>query len=255
MPGDDVRSIDWKVTARTRKPYARVFTEERDRPALLVVDQRIAMFYGTVRSLKSYAAAELAALGAWRVTSQGDRVGALVFDDADIQEFRPHRSRQAVLRLLQSVVEKNRALRADADGSPKSGMLNEVLERALRLAKHDYLVTVISDFDGVDDDTRGLVLRLAQHNDVLLLLVHDPSATDLPDRGRVVVSNGDVQVEVDLASGKERTALLAFSSERLQRVLSWQRELGVPVLPIHTGADVTEQIRHLLGHAPRGRRG
>ena len=67
LPGDDIRTIDWKVTARTRKPYVRVFTEERDRPALLVVDQRLSMFFGTKKNMKSVTAAELAAAGAWRV--------------------------------------------------------------------------------------------------------------------------------------------------------------------------------------------
>jgi len=90
LPGDDPRTIDWKVTARTGTPFVRVYTEERDRPALLVVDQRINMFFGSRVAMKSVVAAQLAALGAWRVFDQGDRVGALVFDDADIAEVRPH---------------------------------------------------------------------------------------------------------------------------------------------------------------------
>ncbi len=82
LPGDDVRSIDWKVTARTRKPHTRVYTDERERRVLLVVDQRLAMFFGTRVQMKSVTAAELAALLAWHVVGAGDRVGAVVFDDA-----------------------------------------------------------------------------------------------------------------------------------------------------------------------------
>ena len=83
LPGDDVRTIDWRVTARTGVPHTRVYTEERDRPALLVVDQRLAMFFGTRLNLKSVTAAEAAALAAWRVFLSGDRVGAVVFDDPE----------------------------------------------------------------------------------------------------------------------------------------------------------------------------
>ena len=81
QPGDDVRSIDWKVTARTRKPHTRVYTDERERRVLLVVDQRLAMFFGTRVQMKSVTAAELAALLAWHVVDAGDRVGAVVFDE------------------------------------------------------------------------------------------------------------------------------------------------------------------------------
>ena len=76
LPGDDIRKIDWKVTARTKKPHTRVYTEERERPVLLVVDQRMSMFFGTRVNMKSVTAAHIAALAAWRVVDQGDRVGA-----------------------------------------------------------------------------------------------------------------------------------------------------------------------------------
>jgi uncharacterized protein (DUF58 family) len=77
LPGDDIRTMDWRVTARTREPHVRVYTEERDRPVLLVVDQRQSMFFGSRRAMKSVVAAEVAALAAWRVLKAGDRVGAL----------------------------------------------------------------------------------------------------------------------------------------------------------------------------------
>src|SRR6201990_750111 len=99
-PGDDVRSIDWKATVRLQKPHIRVFNEERDRQALLVVDQRLSMFFGSRLSMKSVTAAQAAALAAWRILGVGDRVGAVVFDDRDSVEVRPRRSRQTVLQIL-----------------------------------------------------------------------------------------------------------------------------------------------------------
>ena len=255
LPGDDPRTIDWKVTARTQKPYVRVFTEERDRPAMLVVDQRLSMFFGSKVSMKSVTAAETAALGAWRVLSVGDRVGALVFDDSHIAEVSPHRSRRTVMRILQAVVEKNNALRVDADIEPNPGMLNEVLETVVRKAAHDYLIAIISDFDGADEKTKRIVTRLAQHNDVLAVSIYDPLATDLPDRGRWAVSDGELQIEIDIAQARVRKRVAEFADQRLQSIMSWQRELGVPVLPLTTDEDPATQVRRLLGYAPRVRRG
>jgi uncharacterized protein (DUF58 family) len=254
VPGDDIRTIDWRVTARTGIPHTRVYSEERDRPAMLVVDQRLAMFYGTVKNLKSVTAAEAAALAAWRVFAAGDRVGAIVFDDLGYEDIRPHRSRGQVMRILEAIVAKNRALRADSETARGPGVLNQALELVKTMTPHDYVVVVFSDFDGVDADTKRLVTEISEHNDVLLALVLDPSSKDLPARGRVVVSGGDLQIEVDAARAGEREALLSMASERIKPVLAWTAELGVPVMPLSTAEDVAEQVRGLLGRAPRARR-
>lgn len=254
LPGDDVRTIDWRVTARTRKPHVRVYTEERDRPALLVVDQRGSMFFGSQRAMKSTVAAEVTALGAWRVLGQGDRVGALVFDDEGIEEIGPHRSRRTVLRILETVVRKNNALRAEMASPRDRGMLNRALRSVERLCPHDFVVAIVSDFDGLDDETEERVTRLAHHNDVVALPVWDPLTGGVPPGGRVVVSEGELQVEMDLGTEPVREKMRALADRRLARVLAWTRERGVPVLPLTTAEDVPEQVRRLLGGgAPAGR--
>ncbi len=252
LPGDDPRTIDWKVTARTGKPYVRVYTEERDRPALIVVDQRIGMFYGTRLNLKSVTAAQIAAAGAWRVTGVGDRIGAVVFDDSEIEEVAPHRSGQTVLRILHALVEKNTALRADSPARSNPAMLNEVLRGVARNVSHDYLIVIVSDFDGADDETTRLVTRMAHHNDVIAIPVYDPSSQELPTTGRLVVSDGEVQIEVDFGKKSSRRRLLDFAEGRLASVMAWQQEIGVPVMPISTAEDVMDQMRSLLGRAAAG---
>ena len=254
LPGDDVRSIDWKVTARTGKPHVRVFTEERDRPVLLVVDQRLAMFFGTRRNMKSVTAAELAAAGAWRVLDVGDRIGAVVFDDSEVREVRPHRSRSTVLQILHLLVEKNGALRSDSEIRPDPAMLNRALEGVARVVKHDYLVAVISDFDGADDETTRMVTGLARHNDVLAIPVFDPSSTALPDGGRLVVSDSELQFELDVGKAATRRRLAEMADRRLSSVMAWQDELGIPVMPISAGEDSLDQVRTLLGRAAQTRR-
>lgn len=251
LPGDDVRSIDWKVTARTQEPHVRVFTEERDRPALTVVDQRVAMFFGTRRALKSVVAAETGAASAWRILDQGDRPGAVVFDDEGWEVIRPHRSRKTVMRIIETIVQKNRALTADRAVPPNPGMFNRVLETITRRAGHDYLVTIISDFDGVDEESDRLLARLARHNDVLAVPVYDPSAQTGLLAGRLVVSGGELQMEIDTARGSVQQRMKDVVDQRLSRVMGWQDTLGVPALPIGTQRDSLDQVREMLGALPK----
>lgn len=252
LPGDDVRTIDWRVTQRTGTPHVRVFTEERDRPAILAVDQRLNMFFGTQTAMKSVAAAELAALAAWRVFAQGDRVGGVVFNDREPIVIGPHRSRQRVMQLLGTVVEMNRELRVDAPVEPDAAMLNQVLENVARTVTHDALVMVISDFFGQDEDTHRLLTIMAQHNDVICALLYDPIKVELPDAGRLVVSDGDLQLELDTSQGRRRSALSEYFDADLKRTKNELARVGVPVLLIHTALDPAEQIRQQLGYVPRG---
>jgi len=242
--------MDWRVTARTRKPHTRVYTEEKDRPVLLVVDQRLCMFFGSRVAMKSVTAAEVAAMGAWRTLSIGDRVGALVFNDREFLEIPPHRSRQRVMRILQTVVEMNHALRVNDDIEPNPAMLNQVLERVLHLAKHDCLVAVISDFNGADEETRNAVTRLAAHNDVIALFIYDPLEARLPSFGKVVVSQGEWQIEVDTGDASFRRRFSEEFEEKLRNARGLMLRRGIPVLPIHTAGGVREQFGELLGHGP-----
>jgi len=256
-PGDDVRSIDWKVTARLREPHIRVFNEERDRQGLLVVDQRLSMFFGSRLSMKSVTAAQAAAIGAWRILAAGDRVGGIVFNDRNVDEVRPQRSRRNVLALLDRLVEQNQALGVGRGIVGDPAMLNRALDRARRLAPHDSTVIIVSDFDGADDATHRLVSGLTRHNSVVALLVHDPMQSDLPPSAQMIVTDGELQITLEVGRFNVRKRVQAMSEARLARVLGWTRELGVPVLPLSAAEPTPQQLRRLLGRlpAPAGRGG
>jgi len=254
VSGDDVRSIDWRVTARMQKPYVRVYSEERDRPTMLVVDQRINMFFGSRLSMKSVVAAEIAALAAWRVFHQGDRVGAFIFNDDSTEQIRMHRSRATVLRILDRISQQNHLLRSDSPSQPQPGRLNAVLESVARVLSHDALILIASDFDGADKTTRDLLLHISQSNDIICCLAYDHLSVRLPPAEQLVVSNGELQVELQLGQEKVRKNILDASDKRMRAILSWQHELAIPVLPISTAEDVPHQIRHLLGHIETLRR-
>jgi uncharacterized protein (DUF58 family) len=249
LPGDDIRTMDWRVTARTERPHVRVYTEEKDRPVLLVVDQRLCMFFGSRVSMKSVTAAEVAALGAWRSIAVGDRVGALVFNDCNIREIPPHRSRERVMRILQAIVEMNHALRVDADCPPNPAVLNTVLEKIPRLAGHDCLVAIISDFSGSNEDTLRLMTRVTAHNDVVAIFVYDPLEANLPSTGKQIFSQGALQLEIDTGDSGLRRRFSEDFENRLETARDLALKRTIPVLPVHTAGDVREQMRQLLGHA------
>jgi uncharacterized protein (DUF58 family) len=254
VPGDDVRSIDWHVTARMQKPYVRVYAEERDRPTMLIVDQRINMFFGSRVSMKSVVAAEISALAAWRVFHQGDRIGAFVFNDDSREEVPMRRSRANVLRILDCISRQNHLLRGNSPVQSRPDCLNEVIESVARICRHDSLIIIASDFDGADSVTRDRLLHLSRSNDVICCLTYDPLAVKLPAAQQLVVSNGELQVELLLGQEKVRKSILDASDIRIRSILAWQHELGIPVLPISTAEDVPQQVRHLLGQAATLRR-
>ena len=251
LPGDDVRTIDWRVTARTRQPHVRVYTEEKDRAVLLLVDQRANMFFGSRDRMKSVTAAELAALGAWRALDAGDRVGAVVFNDTEVTDLRPQRSQQAVMSILGTVVEMNQRLRVGTDIEPNPGMLNEALRKAVRLAPHDVLVVIISDFFGVDSETERLSASLARHNDVLGLLVHDPLRLN-PHGHSISVSDGKLQMQMDLGNKKVREKLAEDYRLEQERITHFLKKLSAPLLLVSNEGDVVKQVRRLLGVPARG---
>lgn len=250
LTGDDVRTIDWKVTARTRTPHVRVYSEEKDRKVLLLVDQRISMFFGTRDKFKSVTAAEAAAIAAWRAIAVGDRVGALVFNDETILETRPGQSSSTVLSILGNIVKLNHLLNKDIDTPPNDEMMNRCLETAARIASHDVLVVFITDGSGLNDTGQRLVQKIGEKNDILTLLIHDPSRLELYSKP-LTLSDGKRQMKVDFSSSKVRNTLQDYYGKEQFQLQDLSRKLTAPLLPISNQGDVGDQLRRLLGVVPQ----
>lgn len=254
QPGDDLRHLDWRASLRTGKPVVRTFTEERDRPTLIVVDQRMSMFFGSVRSFKSAVAAELAALAAWMVFNAGDRVGGLVFNDERIDSVAPLRSRKRVEALCNRITQQNQALAATNPDREGDGQLDKVLQHCLALAGHDHLICIVSDFAGAGDRTLQLMRQLSAHNDVIALQVYDPLALNVPERGQLLVTQGQLQVELAVHKHQVRQPLGDFLGGRLKAVASLLRRSQVPLMMFSTALPAVEQLRSELGKHNGARR-
>lgn len=254
QPGDDLRHLDWRASLRTGKPVVRTFTEERDRPALIVVDQRMSMFFGSQRSFKSALGAELAALAAWMVFNAGDRVGGLVFNDQRIDSIAPLRSRKRVEALLSRIAEQNQALSAANPDAEDEDQLDKVLQRCLALAGHDHLICIVSDFAGAGERTLQLMRQLSTHNDVIALQVYDPLAMKLPNNGRLLVTQGELQVELAVEKRNVHQPLGDFLSGRLKDVADLLRRSQVPLMMFSTAEEAHAQLRAELGKSAGARR-
>lgn len=243
--GDDVRTIDWKATARTREPQVRVYTEERDRPVLLLVDQRMSMFFGSTLNMKSVTAAEAAALAAWRIRFQGDRVGGAIFSDDRIAELTPKASGLALNRFLSVLANANNRLNPNM--RPKSSVaLNQVLLAAARIAKTGMMILVFSDFHDLDEQSEALLRRLSAHNDVLLFPISDPAGSALPDNFRVVASDGERQVTIAATSRSMREGIQRIAMARAETLLELERKYGIVSIPLSTGENTEQQVLRLL---------
>lgn len=245
--GDDVRAIDWPSTARTGSPQLRVYTEERDRSVILLVDQRLGMFFGSRRAMKSVVAAEAAALAAWRVTSLGDRIGGIVFSENGIDEIRPRARRAAIGPLFDAIVRQNNKLRADDPRASDPSLLNAAISRARHLLPHDGLLTLITDGAGANAETVRLITEITSHNDALVVFVFDPLEEKLPEIGRVTVTEGGQQIETDMSRRGLQTNFAAGFKERRQAAEGFSRRRAIPVMLLTTARDVTDQFRELLG--------
>lgn len=247
QPGDDLRHLDCKASLRSGTPIVRTWTEERDRPLLLVLDQRMSMFFGSRVSFKSAIAAELAALCAWIGLKAGDRVGAVVFDDHECQCLSPLRSRARLQAICATATRFNHGLAADVPAGDSRRSLDNALQRCLQLARHDHLVCVISDFAGASDTTLKQLRQLRAHNDVLALQVFDPLALDLPQQGRLVISQGRLQVALAMERQRIRQPLSDFLGGRLKDVAHLLRRSQVPLLMFSTALPAAAQLRLELG--------
>ena len=175
--GDDIRSLDWRVTARTGKVHTKLFREERERPVFLSVDLRAPMFFATRGMFKSVLASRLAALIAWSACHHGDRIGGQIFSESGSTEFKPLEGHSAVLRILKGLTE--RAQSPDPQNL-RQNALDQALSELNRHIKPGSLAFVISDFRNLGPLGASSLGRLAHQSTVVLIMLSDPIERDLP---------------------------------------------------------------------------
>ncbi|TAJ15503.1 DUF58 domain-containing protein [Marinilabiliaceae bacterium JC017] len=245
VPGDDIRNIDWKVTARTKRTHTKVFNEEKERPSLAIVDQSSYLFFGSKQYMKAVIAAELAALAAFRTLKKGDRFGGIVFNDESADWIVPKRSRSVIQQFLRYVSDKNQALTKCKKVQSNLEPLSNALRRVASYVTHNYIISIVSDFTEANEATYEYIKQMARHNDIIIAHIKD----DLDEAflsENLVISDGDKQL-LWRSSKKYAVELIRNKREVMQNKFDeLMRVYGVPVLIMNTSEPLENQIKSVF---------
>lgn len=236
--GDDIRSIDWRVTARTGKTHTKIFREERERPVFISVDCRTTMHFASRGVFKSVLASKIAALLAWTACHHGDRIGGQLFFDSHCQEFKPQNGRKAVLHFLNAIVKGHLPQFSRFENLD----LEPILNRLLHHAKAGSLVYLISDFRGLNENAQNHLIKLAKHCDVVLLFIFDALEQNLPTTGQYRFSDG----ENDLTLNISENARLQYQTQFLAKhdfLQNFAQQHGMIFQSIHTQANPLDCLK------------
>ncbi|MFV0448385.1 MAG: DUF58 domain-containing protein [Vibrio sp.] len=248
--GDDIRQMDWKVTQRTGKPHVRSYTEEKDRQIILCVDQRSAMFFGSVSHMKSVVAAETAALMGWMALAQNDRVGFLICDHQKFHWRSAKRGGKSYLLGLNELVQANHKLNVQTQSVAHVGMSHWLKALQAKKLKSATFI-IISDFIDADEQTLRQLQYLHQHNDVISIFVSDPLESALPTQhlnAPWVIGDGEYQFALQQGKQSEKAyeTLQQRHEEKREQLKMLMAAQKLPCIEIGTQGDHFVQLAKYL---------
>ena len=237
QPGDDVRNIDWKVTARTLNPHTKVFTEEKEKPVFLIVDQSTSMFFGSKITFKSVVAARVASILAWSAHERGDRIGGLVYSDEAHINIKAKRGIKTVLSLLNKINELNNGLAKKSINEPvlsEKTRMAEILRQARRILKAHNSIFLISDFLNTDETSLTEIRSLSRRNKILAVHVFDPIEKQAPRPNLYSISDGLERTTIDTSDKEFAKNYGKHYENNLKEIYSIFSEINSPIISINT---------------------
>ena len=243
VPGDDVRTMDWRVMARTGEPHTKVFTEEKERSVMLVVDLSSSMFFGTRFGFKSYTAAQTAAHIGWLVVQAGDRLGGLIASANAHYEIRPKKSSSNLMRIFHHLEQE---CNVDLPVANEPSRFNFMLAELRRVVKPGTIIVTISDLLGIDNETPSLMSSLARTSDVMVFWVHDRTETHRWPEGRYEILAKQNQVSLDLRADSAVQWLTEEQQYHKSAIEDLINQFKIWMCPISCNEAVTPQLLKYL---------
>lgn len=234
QPGDDVRTIDWNVTARTGKPFVKRFREERELTVIFLVDLSASGSFGSVRQLKNEMAAEVCALLAFAATKNNDKVGLIVFTDHVEMFIPPKKGSRHVLRVIREILSFQPG-RAGTD-------IAQALDYVGRVQAKRAVVFLISDFQA-EGFERALRV-LGRRHDMIAVTIGDPRELSLPDVGLLELEDAETGevVLIDTGDPEVRRQYERLGRETASKLAGIFRSMGVDQIEIRTGRDYVRDL-------------
>lgn len=243
--GDDIRNIDWKVTARTRETHTKVFSEEKERPQMVILDQSLAMLFGSQGDLKANIALQVMAVHGFRALKMGDRFGGIVFNNNDNVLFRPSRSKNLFQAFLEHSLQLNHHLIAQKVKVDQSfNHLDDALFKILQIAHHDFILNVITDVTQLSELGIERLGSLAQSNNVIVTHIYDPLDEKLPQQ-RVPMTDTDKQIDWDITT-KNQSQFTANYKQDIKKLEKRLLDYRIPMVTFNTIDPIKSQVKALL---------
>ena len=255
QPGDDIRTIDWRVTARTTTPHTKLFREERERPVLIICDLRPSMFFGS-RELKSITACKVAAALAWAGLNANDRVGGLVFGPKHQTDIRARRSHHSVLQFIHTLRDTSEQLISaynDQEPTPEQP-LAKILEDTRRVALPGSTLFLVSDFHDLDKDCEQHLFELARHCDLNFCSIHDALEAQLPPPANYQVTNGEKRFNLNTRKSEFRQQFEKQFKDRQSRIQRLCAQLRLGCLSFETAVPILPVLQQAYSRKKPGRR-
>ncbi|MGS2721338.1 DUF58 domain-containing protein [Paraglaciecola aestuariivivens] len=247
--GDDIRAIDWRVTARTGKTHTKLYREEKERPVFVLTDLSNSMQFGTQFLFKSVQAAHLSALIAWSARKRGDRIGGLVFNQDQHIESKPFTRQKAVLSLLNSMIKLQTNSKTTDLASPPV-TLADMCARLRRLAHPGSLIFIISDFSQLDELAKQHIAQLSKHNEVIAYPISDPFEHQLPKvkvSQTVTLTDGQNRQQIVLGEKHTESQYCDQHMAQFNRIETTLKQCKAQVVPINAGLPLEMQLNKVMG--------
>jgi uncharacterized protein (DUF58 family) len=238
--GDDIRNMDWLVTARTGTAHTKLFQEERERPIHILMDVNSSMSFGTRKEFKSVTAAKAASMLAWAAVRNGDRVGVMSFGKHGMHHEKPVGGKRGMMRLIAHLVQ------ADKSTAEKQVPLEQALKRLRTIIRPGSLIIIVSDFYKIGKDVKRHLIQLNKHNDVLAFFIADPFEISTPLPGHYGINKKVQTVVLNTNKSSEKNDMHNKQFQHLDMIYENIQKSGVPVIPILTNDNLQERIKHSI---------
>lgn len=237
--GDEIRHMEWRITARTGKPHTKLYQEERERPVVLMTDFNSSMYFGTRKAFKSVMAAHLAAMIAWTAIKQGDWVGGVFFSETEHSEYAPRARDAGVLPLLAALKEYTHKR---FNHYKESRSFLHALQRLTRVARPGSIIVIISDFYQFTSECAQLLARLNAHCEVMAYHICDPLELSPPQPQQYAITNGQNEVLLDTTNRLVTQAYQHYIDERMAHLKKHFKQLQIPFIQVTAENDIPRLV-------------